>query len=259
MEALGLAVAIVVAAGGWIVSGVLARRGARRDLRVQYLVSAYRALDDASNRSPISAQHERSLETAVADVVLLGTDQQVELANAFSRAFAQDGHADSSQLLEALRVDLRKELLLGDVGPRSTWLRIESGRQWAAESARVRAGIAQSQAVQLAADRPNEARSSDDQGDTALHVILAAFRDVEDAVLKRHPSVGKEAGDPSAVAVRSGLVSPASAQALEGLSIMRDLAAQDPSRLGEREVAEYVTLARALSYAIRTERLEDQG
>jgi hypothetical protein len=128
-ELLGLAVAVSVAVGGWIVNGVLARRSARRDLRVAYLLSAYRALDGASNRAEMTTSHAHAIESAVADIILLGNDRQVELANAFSKAFADDGRADTSALLEALRADLRKELLLGDAGPRRSWLRIESGTQ----------------------------------------------------------------------------------------------------------------------------------
>ena len=55
------------------------------------------------------------------------------------------------------------------------------------------------------------------------------------------------------VARENQLVSPASAQALEGLTIMRDLALGAPDRITETDVEEFVTLSRALAYAIRTE------
>ncbi len=255
MEVLGLAVAIVLAAGGWIVNGVLTRRATRRDLRVQYLLSAYRALDAASNRAGMSAQHEQDVEAAVADVVLMGTEQQVELANAFSRTFADDGHADTSPLLEALRSDLRRELLLGDVGPRSTWLRIESGRRWAHESARVRAGLA-AQAHHAPIERADTPPLPAGTGAEPVETVLAAYRDLEDVVRQRHPAVAGFDNGPVEVAVQQSLVSSASAQSLEGLKIMRDLAVGAPERLSDKEASDFVTLARAASYAIKTEKLD---
>ncbi|MGE0881349.1 MAG: hypothetical protein AB7L13_24390 [Acidimicrobiia bacterium] len=249
-ELLGLAVAVTVAVGGWVVNGVLARRSARRDLRVTYLLSAYRALDGASNRAAITTSHEHAIESAVADIILLGNDRQVELANAFSKAFADDGHADTSALLEALRADLRKELLLGDAGPRRSWLRIESGTQWAEESARVRARLA-GQAIERVGEPPSTATA-----ETSGHVqaIEAAYQDVEATVRQRFPElVGVDA---TSAPNSAALLGPANAQALEGLAIMRDLAVRSPHRVSAVEVADFVTLAKAVAYAIRTSRTD---
>jgi len=105
----GFTVAVAIAAVGWIVNGFLARRSVRRDKRIDYLLNAYRALDDAGNRRTPTGEQERAMESAIADVQLLGTSDQIELANAFSAAFANDGHADTSPLLESLRQDLRSE------------------------------------------------------------------------------------------------------------------------------------------------------
>jgi hypothetical protein len=257
VEIVSLAVAIVVAVGGWVVNGVLERRSVRRDMRVTYLLSAYRALDGASNRAAISLQHERDLESAVADVVLLGSERQVELANNFSRAFAKEGHADSAALLEALRSDLRKELLLGAAGARTTWLRIESGMQWAAESARVRAAVATQTLGPRVAD---EERRSGDLVPAAsidpLHAIQVAYESVESALVSRHPElvISSQKDTLAAEVAERRLVSQASAQALEGLTIMRELAIGAPQRLSSGDVEEFVTLAKALAYAIRTER-----
>lgn len=256
MEVVSLAIAIVVAVGGWVVNGVLERRSARRDMRVTYLLSAYRALDGASNRAAMSLQHERDLESAVADVVLLGSERQVELAYTFTRAFAKEGHADSSALLEALRSDLRKELLLGETGARTTWLRIESGTQWAAESARVRAAVAAHTLGPLVA--PEEPRSGDSAAASIdpLRAIQGAYESVESALVSRHPDLVVSARKETLAAEVADrrLVSQASAQALEGLTIMRELAVGAPQRLSSGDVEEFVTLAKALAYAIRTER-----
>jgi hypothetical protein len=47
-------------------------------MRVQYLLSAYRQLEAASNR-PLTVEHERAIETAAFDIVLLGSSGQVLL------------------------------------------------------------------------------------------------------------------------------------------------------------------------------------
>ena len=55
---------------------------------------------------------ERALEIAIADVQLLGSPEQVQLAQQFASEFVGLGHASLDQLLEALRQELRKELFL---------------------------------------------------------------------------------------------------------------------------------------------------
>ena len=256
MAILSVVVAAALAVGGWIVNGILARRSARRDLRVSYLLSAYRSLDGASNRRAMTATHEHDLESAVADVMLLGSERQVSLAVEFAREFSTKGHADTSGLLESLRADLRRELALGRVDDRRVWLRIESGSQWAEQFARVRASLAQ---PALVAPPANEAlvhiEPSSASAETQVGLIAAAYSEVEGALLARYPEELRDvSGSVSAGALRRVLVSPPSAQALEGLSIMRDLAVSRPDRIGPKEAEEFVTLAKALSYAIRTER-----
>jgi hypothetical protein len=53
----------------------------RNDLRVQYLLGAYRALADAAHRDldPGSA-HVRTFEEGLADIQLLGSTEQAEMA-----------------------------------------------------------------------------------------------------------------------------------------------------------------------------------
>jgi hypothetical protein len=252
MQVITVGVAVLVAVGGWIVNGVLDRRGTRRDMRVQYLVSAYRSLDQVSNR-PISIDNGRRLEEAIADIILLGNARQVDLANGFTQAFAADGHADTSSLLESLRTDLRKELLLGDAARRTTWLRVESGRQWAEETARVRAGLASELPPTSAPARvPGAPNENAGEGNLHLQVIIRAFSELERALINHLPDLA-ETDCPLNRAVDERLVSRGTAQAIEGLTIMRDLALQAPERLSATDADEFTTLVKATSYAIRTE------
>ena len=247
MEALALAIAVVTAIGGWVVNGILARRATRRDLRVTFLLSAYRSLDAASNRPLKTAALREQLENAIADITLIGKEDQVRLATDFARTFAATGGADTSELLEALRSDLRKELLLGKVVPRTTWLRIEAGSQWSEASAQVRASVS-TVAIEASAKSPDPLTTTDD----APRSIEDAFGYLVAFLSDLFPDLTKGADIVDAVARSRRLTQPSS-QALEGLAIMRALALQSPERVSKQEAHEFVTLVRATEYAVRTE------
>jgi hypothetical protein len=98
-----------LAVAGWYVVHRLSlnrdEANKRRELRVQYLLEAYRKLENGSNRQNLE-EYARSLESALADVQLLGTEHQVLLAHEFAVAMAKDGTAS----LDSLIADLRSEL-----------------------------------------------------------------------------------------------------------------------------------------------------
>lgn len=100
------------------------RLSKKRDLRTQYLIEAYRRLESAGNCSDQTPEVARSLESAVADIQLFGSREQVTLSRAFALEFSANGHASLDALLESLRTDLRNELDLGDAGSQITYLRI---------------------------------------------------------------------------------------------------------------------------------------
>ena len=119
---------VALASLGWFV-GYLStirrdRLTKRRDLRTQYLLEAYRRLEGAGNRNNPTDSDVKALESAVADIQLLGTVEQAHLARKFALEFAKDGHASLDPLLEALRHDLRKELDLPSLEEGVTYLRI---------------------------------------------------------------------------------------------------------------------------------------
>ncbi len=95
----------------------------RRELRVQYLIEAYRRLEFAGNR-PLTKDVAVEFERAVADIQLFGTPRQVELARVFALGFAEKGTHPLDPLLNELRQDLREELKLAPVEKRITYLRI---------------------------------------------------------------------------------------------------------------------------------------
>lgn len=120
-----IATAIVagVAIAGWWVVNVQQRRAVRRNMRIEYLLSAYRQLERVTNREP-TKDHGRAIEEAVADIYLLWTPEQVKLVRDFANTFAKDSGADLNNLLMDLRKSLHRELLLEADESTSVSLRI---------------------------------------------------------------------------------------------------------------------------------------
>ncbi len=63
----------------------------------------------------MSLEHKKDLEEAIADIQLLGSPKQVELAHYFAREFSTQGDANADQPLRDLSDTLRKDLLLKPV------------------------------------------------------------------------------------------------------------------------------------------------
>jgi hypothetical protein len=249
-------VGLLIAAGTWLVNGFIARRAVRRQTRVEYLLSAYRRLEAASNRD-MTQPHEEAIESAISDIQLLGTVGQVELADQFAKQFASDRTADAEPLLENLRRTLRKELSLGTLGPRRTWLRISSTATWETTGAKVRARVLPKPGQATASEPRNSTELSElfDSKDDPSTIVLAAFDQV-DYVLRdlAHNYVGANIspGVPVApLAVDQGLITPATAEALDGLRVMRNLAAHGSGDVDEAKAREFVALADAVLYSIK--------
>ncbi len=108
-------ITIWVAIIGWAISYFLARRkellSRRSDKRVDYLISAYRNLESSANKEQTNETREK-VENAIADIHLFGTEEQIKLANEFSKKITKTGEGSYHELLLQLREDLRIELKL---------------------------------------------------------------------------------------------------------------------------------------------------
>jgi hypothetical protein len=82
----------------------------RREIRIQYLIEAYRRLEQASHRADM--QKREDFESAIADIQLLGSNRQIDLTLKVIDSIAKNGFATVNPLLEDLRGELRKELNL---------------------------------------------------------------------------------------------------------------------------------------------------
>jgi hypothetical protein len=113
--AMTFAIAIL---GGWLGHYFSARRdltNERRKLRITYLLEAYRKFESASQRTRDHEQHWSALESATADIQLLGSPHQVRLARRGRDEMGQDSTASTVELLTDLRESLRAELKLEPV------------------------------------------------------------------------------------------------------------------------------------------------
>jgi hypothetical protein len=113
---LTLLVPTIVAVVSWFVGSWLSvrrdRANKRRDLRVQYLIEAYRRLARATNRTLTSPEYFADLDSAIGDIHLFGSADQIAAAQKFARQLAEDRVASLHELLSILRDDLRRELKL---------------------------------------------------------------------------------------------------------------------------------------------------
>lgn len=121
-----LAAHLVAFLGWWVAHTFSSRRdiaNERRKLMVGYLLEAYRKLESAANPSdPLLKRTD--LESAIADVQLLGSPSQVTMARAFAKTIANDGSGSLDELLFDLRNSLRQELRLESIDCGIDYLRL---------------------------------------------------------------------------------------------------------------------------------------
>ena len=122
--------AAIVAVAGWFIGHSLSverdRANKQRDLRIEYLIDAYRRLANASWRPPEpGSQYFRDMESAIADIQLFGTESQIGQAKNFMSEFQKTGRGPLDKLLNNLRNDLRKEMNLPEIKANVQWFRPE--------------------------------------------------------------------------------------------------------------------------------------
>ena len=128
---LTVVLAPLVAVIGWFVAHQFNvyrdRRNKRRDMIVQYLLEAYRRLESAANREKTEEQAS-AFESAIADIQLLGSVEQISSTIKYLHAHASGGGAVIDEVLCLLRNDLRKELGLSPAKRNPVIFRFE--RRW---------------------------------------------------------------------------------------------------------------------------------
>ncbi|GBQ21921.1 hypothetical protein AA12717_1038 [Gluconacetobacter sacchari DSM 12717] len=81
----------------------------------QYLLEAYRRLEISANRDSKTEEQTIDFESAIADIQLLGSVEQISETVKYLKSHASNGRATIDQVLCSLRNDLRKELNLSEI------------------------------------------------------------------------------------------------------------------------------------------------
>jgi hypothetical protein len=106
-----LLVTTIVAVAGWFVAhrlGVVRERAAKRqDLRLQYILEAYRSLSIGLHWRTKDVSRSIAFDQALADIQLLGMPKQITLLHFFLDSIEKSNSGDLGPLLQELRVELR--------------------------------------------------------------------------------------------------------------------------------------------------------
>ena len=111
----------------------LAERELRNRQRIDFLLNAYRAIEDSSNRPQLTSTEIRALEKAVADVNLLGSAEQQKAIQYAQEKMADTGNGQFNKVLCLLRAELRNYLGI-DPGLADVRFFRMSGGDWGAEA-----------------------------------------------------------------------------------------------------------------------------
>lgn len=101
------------------------RANKRREMRLARLIDAYRALERSAHR-PFTGSTADAVSDAFADVQLLGSQEQVALAQKLMEEFAANRGVDWQPLLLSIRDEIRTELRLSRLPASLKHLRIAS-------------------------------------------------------------------------------------------------------------------------------------
>ncbi len=125
-----LLVTTVVAIVGWVIGHRFNeqrdQKRKRREIQTEYLIRAYRGLEDGACRGSIAGtEYGKKFESAIADIQLFGTEAQVRMAKELANAIAESRNdASSGPILLLLRDDLRKEIGLDAIKEEPVHLRL---------------------------------------------------------------------------------------------------------------------------------------
>ena len=115
-----LIIPTLIAIAGWsFVNAFSANRERESNLRqvkIKYLIDAYRQLANASIRYDTIAQYHRDMEAAVSDIQLFGNEEQIQLTTcALDSMRIRKGWFSTDRILNSLRNSLRKELKMDTI------------------------------------------------------------------------------------------------------------------------------------------------
>jgi hypothetical protein len=117
--AASLASAVIGGAIGALATHLFAlareKRQKRRDLKLSHLIEAWRNISLGSQNHLDIETRAPALERGIADINLFGSRSQIELARAAAIAIVEKGEANTTEILNSVRSDIRQELGLENV------------------------------------------------------------------------------------------------------------------------------------------------
>jgi len=89
----------------------------KRKIRINFMIEAYRKLENGSCRGSNQEKYSEQFHSAIADIQILGSPAQVEIAQKIALALGSGSGSliTINELLNALRTELRSELNLPSV------------------------------------------------------------------------------------------------------------------------------------------------
>ena len=89
----------------------------KRKIRINFMIEAYRKLENGSCRGSNQEKYSEQFHSAIADIQILGSPTQVEIAQEIALALGSGSGSliTINELLNALRTELRSELNLPSV------------------------------------------------------------------------------------------------------------------------------------------------
>lgn len=125
----GPGLAALIAIIGWLISHWLSSKrelkNEKRKIRINFMIESYRKLENGSSRGTAQNSYSDNLQSALADIQLLGSPNQAGIARDIARSLG-DGSGKIvtiNKLLLALRSELRSELNLPPISDQLIILR----------------------------------------------------------------------------------------------------------------------------------------
>lgn len=253
-----LAVTVLVAlAGGWLGHSLSARRdlaNERRKLRVTYLLEAYRRLEDALHTNDPERSHPK-WESAIADIQLLGSPKQVQLARTFALGMASSNSAPLDALINDLRQSLRVEMRLLPAGEPVVYLRFHSGGTQAfdqtLEDTKENVKDVKIEQASILPPESLQALERDIHISQSTDLIIRGWSELESLIRDRLVSTEYHTAKIGPLqlldaALKHRVITDIQYRSLRGLNAMRNLAVHGGREVEATRVTEFLTLAEAM-------------
>ena len=129
---ISMVVTVGLAVGGWLVAHWLSSRrdmrNKQREIQVQYLREAYRALAAACDSGRFS-ENLQPIQSALNDIQLFGNAAQVEKVGMFVEGMNDKQSANVDALLEDIRNEIRDDLGLEPISGYRWWIQATESRE----------------------------------------------------------------------------------------------------------------------------------